>query len=98
MAISLTLNQGASTIEEAVDRFYDDPDKYSRDPVKTSSKSDSKRDSKQIKSRDYLPPAYAPRATNTNGQSYRPHTNPVIEAGHIRAIDEVRLFLVGSCD
>jgi len=59
--------------------------------------------SKGVDSKDssvpvYSPPPYAPPSKNTNkppmntsnGRVHRPHTNAVIEAGHIRARDEVR--------
>ena len=38
----------------------------------------------------YNPPAYAPPTSTVGRPRHRPHTNPVIEAGNIRARDEVR--------
>lgn len=40
----------------------------------------------------YAPPTYAPPAQSANRQPRRAHTNAVIQAGHVRARDEVRLL------
>jgi hypothetical protein len=49
------------------------------------------------KAPNYAPPSYPPSyptpSQDTRMASRRPHTNPVIEAAHIRARDEVRLAL-----
>ena len=39
----------------------------------------------------FAPPAYAPPANSSSGARRRPHTNAVIEAGHLRARDEVSI-------
>lgn len=41
----------------------------------------------------YAPPAYPPPSQSTSTVRYRPHTNQVIEAAHVRAKDEVCLTL-----
>ncbi|KAK9257505.1 hypothetical protein V1519DRAFT_151868, partial [Lipomyces tetrasporus] len=52
--------------------------------AKSKRASDSKDSERVNDSKDKELPAYAPPSHR------RPHTNPVIEAGHIRARDEVR--------
>jgi hypothetical protein len=37
----------------------------------------------------YAPPSHPPPASNSARRQYRPHTNPVIQAGQVRARDEV---------
>jgi hypothetical protein len=81
--------KGAETIDEAVGQFYENPDKYSDIPV--PSKSNPANQSKESKTQAYSPPPYAPPVNSVSGSRRRPHTNAVIEAGNIRARDEVRL-------
>jgi hypothetical protein len=95
----LILPKGATSVEEAVGQFYDNPDKYSQRNLPDG----------EIRSKDpqlqvppqvqvpVSPPSYAPpqAAPVRTTQQYRPHTNAVIEAGNIRARDEVRL--ISSC-
>lgn len=40
----------------------------------------------------YSPPPYAPPESSIAPRSLKPHTNVVIEAGHVRARDEVRVI------
>jgi hypothetical protein len=51
----------------------------------------------EAKAPAYTPPPYAPPySPPANALAHfnrRPHTNPVIEAGHVRARDEVRFTL-----
>lgn len=104
--------KNASSIDEAVGLFYEDPDKYSKGPaIPTMSKpvapapaKDMKKDTyappqgapphhytKDSKAQSsYDPPAYAPPRSTAGASRRRPHTNQVIEAGNIRARDEVR--------
>ena len=76
--------KGANTVEEAVAQFYDNPDKYSQDSALGKSNPVN-----PAKAQSYLPPAYAPPASISSRSRHRPHTNAVIEAGNVRARDEV---------
>jgi hypothetical protein len=47
----------------------------------------------------YTPPSYSlPPPSQSSSLTVRHHTNPVIEAAHVRARDEVRLFLPSGTD
>lgn len=98
-------------MEAAVNQFYENPNKYSQSsappPAASISKPvdhaeepsmpkpvDKPDDSTQPA---YSPPPYAPPTNNVNAQRRRPHTNPVIEAGNVRARDEVSLLLTMIC-
>jgi hypothetical protein len=70
------------------------PSPYSS-PVPNMSMSNPVNYNSDAKTQVNDPPPYAPPARNMGGARRRPHTNPVIEAGNIRARDEVR-FLVSS--
>lgn len=61
----------------------------------TSDSKDSEQgnDSKDKPLLAYAPPSYLPPSQNASMALRRPHTNPVIEAEHVRARDEVRLAL-----
>ena len=72
------LLKGANTIEEAVGQFYENPNKYSYGVAPSMSK--------PVVS---APPPYAAMSASR----HRPYTNAVIEAGHVRARDEVRFTL-----
>jgi hypothetical protein len=151
--------KGTNTIDEAVDQFYENPNKYSHNPVPSMSNPvnhpkdtktpvdappsyapsantmsgsvpsmsnpvDHPKDTKtqvysppsyapsantmsgqvpsmsnpvdhpkDTKTQVYSPPSYAPPANTMSGPRRRPHTNVVIEAGNIRARDEVRFTL-----
>jgi hypothetical protein len=82
--------KGADTIDEAVNQFYENPDKYSQSSatIKYSPVSHTK----ETKSPIYSPPPYAPPAQSMSAARHRPHTNAVIQAGNVRARDEVRFF------
>ncbi|KAN0106717.1 hypothetical protein V8E51_009593 [Hyaloscypha variabilis] len=83
--------EGASTVEEAVGQFYEDPEKYTPKPApsKTDSVKQPLMDTKtQSGPPQYAPPQYAPPTNTVSRPRHRPHTNPVIEAGNIRARDE----------
>lgn len=92
--------QGANTLEEAVGQFYENPEKYtpSLPPTKADpppSKGGSVSQPRDPKTQD-LPPQYAPPTTSPprqRRQPLKPHTNAVIQAGHVRARDEVRFTL-----
>lgn len=88
----LTSLQNTNTVEEAVGQYYDNPDKYSHSslPVPVSQPK-----GKGNELQAHTPPPYAPPATITSGSRSRSHMNAVIEAGNIRARDEVRLLF--SC-
>ena len=79
--------QGAPTVEEAVGQYYDNPDKYSHSSVSTVP--DGEIQAKETRPQA-SPPPYAPPATTARTSQFRPHTNALIEAGNIRARDEVR--------
>ena len=73
--------KGAKNVEEAVQQFYEEPNKYDTISDQPKLVNDGKGDKS---GKMPLPP----QAT-ISGHMYRPHTNAVIEAGHIRAQDEV---------
>jgi hypothetical protein len=83
--------KGANTIDEAVNHFYENPNKYSDSSV--PSMSNLVNPTKETKIQVYSPPLYAPPAKTMSGPRRRPHTNAVIEAGNVRARDEVRFTL-----
>ena len=83
--------KGADTIDEALNQFYENPNKYSRSPV--PSMSNPVNHIKETKMQVYSPPPYPPLANTVSGPRRRPHTNAVIEAGNVRARDEVRFTL-----
>lgn len=60
-------------------------------PAPVTYPQNSKSDAKNTT--DELPPSYAPPTRAVRRANVRPHTNPVIEAGHIRARDEVKFTL-----
>lgn len=41
----------------------------------------------------YAPPSHPPPASSSVRRQHHPHTNPVIQAGQVRARDEVRFIL-----
>jgi hypothetical protein len=83
--------KGADTINEALNQFYENPNKYSHSPV--PSMSNPANHIKETKMQVYSPQPYAPLAKTMSGPQRRPHTNAVIEAGNVRARDEVRFTL-----
>ena len=87
----MSVLKGADTVEEAVNQFYENPNKYSHSAV--PSKSNPMKHPPETKTQLYSPPAYAPPANPTVGLRRRPHTNVVIEAGNVRARDEARFTL-----
>jgi hypothetical protein len=74
--------KNANSLEDAVQQFYENPDKYLANTL--SSKSEPGTNAKGTTTA-LLPPQGPP-----SRQWYPPHTNIVSEAGHIRAQDEVR--------
>jgi hypothetical protein len=84
--------KGANTIDEAVGQFYEDPKKYSNISVPAVSKQTSDHPMEK-KTQLYSPPPYAPPGPTRNPPRLRSHTNVVIEAGNVRAQDEVRFPL-----
>ncbi len=97
----MRLSKEAGTVEEAVDRFYENPNKYSSTPPPAPRKpspvgsAKNTKDTKASRPPDYSPPLYTPPGNTLPQTRGRPHThtNIVIEAGNIRARDEVRLTL-----
>lgn len=81
--------EGADTIDEAVSQFYENPNKYSHSPV--PSMSNPADHAKETKMQVYSPPPYAPPANTVRGARRPVHMNAVIEAGNVRARDEVAL-------
>jgi hypothetical protein len=77
--------KGADTVDEALNQFYENPNKYSHDPVPSTGKH-----TQETKMQVDSPPPYGPLADAARGPRRRPHTNAVIEAGNVRARDEVR--------
>jgi len=78
--------EGADTINEALNQFYENPNKYLHSPV--PSMSNPVNHIKETKMQVYSPPPYAPLAKTMSGPRRPPHTNAVIEAGNVRARDE----------
>jgi hypothetical protein len=83
-------------MEEAVGQFYDNPDKYAQSPVAVAvavpdptSPSNPKMGPGEAKNPTYSPPVYAPPVGAMGATHRRHHSNAVIEAGHVRARDEV---------
>ena len=79
--------KGADTVEEAVAQFYENPNKYSDPNVFTQSIKGLKKSKAQPASN----PASNATGSRTKGPRLPPHTNAVINAGNIRARDEVRI-------
>lgn len=97
--------EGANSVEEAVGQFYENPDKYSQEPVPSISQpappsppapsmSKPGDHTQETNAPAYSPPPYAPPAQTVHRQQHRPYTNPVIEAGHVRARDEQQMQLL----
>ncbi len=98
-SLLMCLLKGADTIDEAVGQFYENPDKYSQAPVPTANMSksaDNPTDAK-MQAPPESPPQYTPAVATRSRIGYqknhRPHTNQVIEAGNVRARDEVCFIL-----
>jgi hypothetical protein len=85
-------SKGAENMEEAVRQFYDTPDKYSQDLLSANSKTANH--TKETKMRTDAPPTYNQSSQAVTRPRHRHHTNAVIEAGLIRARDEVRFALI----
>lgn len=87
--------KSADTIEEAVSQFYENPNKYSHSPALGISTpvNDAKKPGMQVDA----PPSYAPVAQTMSRAQHSPHTNAIIEAGHVRARDEVRFKFAALC-
>ena len=89
----------ANTIDEAVGRYYEDPNKYSKS--QGGGISNSPKNPEERGPPVYTPysntlsyaPSYTPSANATGGTVVRHHTNQVIEAGDIRALDEVSFIV-----
>lgn len=88
--------KGADTVEEAVGQFYDNPDKYAQSAAAgavavpdPTSPFNPKMDPGVAKNPVYAPPVYAPPVNAMGGPPRQHHSNAVIEAGHVRARDEV---------
>ncbi|BCS03224.1 uncharacterized protein AKAW2_70102S [Aspergillus luchuensis] len=77
--------QEASSFDEALDRFYENRDRYSN--VAAASRSDSRLQSDHADMRA-LPPSYESHISSVNGAERVPHKNVVTEAGDVRARDE----------
>lgn len=85
MKANIAGSQGASTVEEAVTAYYDNPNRYSGSAMSGDNKTSKK----------------APLAAFSNGKDVLPtyetaerstihsHTNAVIQAAQVRAQDEV---------
>ena len=83
--------KGADTVNEALNQFYENPNKYSHSAV--PSMSNPVDHIKENKVQVHSPLPYAPPVNTMSGPRRRPHTNAVIEAGNVRARDEVRFTL-----
>ncbi|GLA61421.1 hypothetical protein AtubIFM56815_001978 [Aspergillus tubingensis] len=82
---ALIFLQEASSFDEALDRFYENPHRYSN--VAAASRSDSRLQSDHADMRA-LPPSYELHISSVNGAERAPHKNVVTEAGDLRARDE----------
>ncbi|KAJ9205595.1 hypothetical protein C8Q69DRAFT_34390 [Paecilomyces variotii] len=81
--------EGADSINEALDRFYETPNNNSNRPI--SRMANHRGLNEEIDTRDDAPPAYASLNTVSELQR-RSHTNKVIEAANIRARDEQEMW------
>ena len=90
-AVLICASKDASTMEEAVNQYYENPSKYSQTPapVKSNPVKDAKAPPKQADA----PPVYFPSPSTASTLSRRPHSNAVIGAGLVRARDEVSLLI-----
>ena len=102
--------KGADSIDEAVGQFYEDPNKYSHSTApKMDNPVDNAKEAKtqvyyppvngppantMSGTQAYSPPPSAPPINAMSRPLRRPHTNVVIEAGNVRARDEVRCNLL----
>ena len=94
--IAFVFLEGANSVDEALNQYFENPNKYSH-PVTQTKGSKESRDSHippASMPSSNMPPPYTPPVNNVSGSRRRQHTNAVIEAGHVRARDEVRLFLI----
>jgi hypothetical protein len=80
--------QGAASIDDAVGQFYENPNKHAQSSA-ISKSNPVKQDAKDNNNTTYDPPPYAPPKNTARAVQRRPHTNAVVEAGHVRARDEV---------
>jgi hypothetical protein len=78
-------------VDEAVGRFYENPDKYSHNAL--PSMSNKVNDAKDTKMQVHSPPPYTTPAIVKGVPRPLYHTNAVVEAGNTRALDEVRLII-----
>ena len=98
-SVLMSTLKGASTMEEAVTQYYENPDKYSQPPAPPPAPHPAPVDSKPVKDTKAspkqvdAPPTYFPPQNTMSAQRHRPHTNVVINAGIVRARDEVSLCL-----
>jgi hypothetical protein len=90
-ALLICALKGADTINEALNQFYENPNKYSQAPV--PSMPNPVNDIKETKIQVHSPLPYAPLANTMSEPRRQPHTNAVIKAGNVRARDEVRFTL-----
>jgi hypothetical protein len=90
----MSVLKNADTIDEAVGQFYENPNKYSQSTVPSTS--NPVNHTKETKKQVYSPPPYAPPTRTMGGPQRRLHTNAVIEAGHVRARDEVRFAFTSA--
>jgi hypothetical protein len=85
--------KNANTVDEAVSQFYENPHKYSNSlkaaPAASTSRMPPQVDNKATMAPSYSLPPYAPPTSGPSRPQHRHHTNPVIEAGKVRARDEV---------
>ncbi|PYH65019.1 uncharacterized protein BO88DRAFT_349692 [Aspergillus vadensis CBS 113365] len=82
---ALKFLQEASSFDEALDQFYENPDRYSN--IADASRSDSRLQSDHAEMRA-LPPSYELHISSVSGAQRAPHKNVVTEAGDVRARDE----------
>ncbi|GKZ55815.1 hypothetical protein AnigIFM49718_000981 [Aspergillus niger] len=85
---ALIFLQGASSLDEAINQFYENPNRYPNNAV--AGRPDPRVQS-DVTDAQALPPSYDSHISSVHRAEHAPHKNIVTEAGDVRARDEVRL-------
>ncbi|PYH87395.1 hypothetical protein BO71DRAFT_489605 [Aspergillus ellipticus CBS 707.79] len=89
---ALMFLQGASTMDEALTQYYENPDKYSRAAVPSeNSPNIQSQERSQRNPEPVLPPSYQEVVTIQNNLHESSHINKVISASKVRAKDEQQM-------
>ncbi|GLA20865.1 hypothetical protein AnigIFM62618_009839 [Aspergillus niger] len=85
---ALIFLQEASSLDEAINQFYENPNRYPNNAV--AGRPDPRVQS-DVTDAQALPPSYDSHISSVHRAEHAPHKNIVTEAGDVRARDEVRL-------